>query len=54
MAGRSRASLHVRPISYEAREVDIRRRFSEFGPLKDVYQPLDHYSRRVSIKQPSE
>ncbi|KAK3019406.1 hypothetical protein RJ639_004656 [Escallonia herrerae] len=45
--GRARdlpTSLLVRNLHHGCRPEDLRRRFEEFGPLKDVYLPRDYYS----------
>ncbi|XP_056296005.1 serine/arginine-rich splicing factor 10-like [Pseudoliparis swirei] len=39
-------SLFVRNISDESRPEDIRREFGRYGPIVDVYIPLDFYTRR--------
>ncbi|KAI7799258.1 putative serine/arginine-rich splicing factor 10-like [Triplophysa rosa] len=39
-------SLFVRNISDESRPEDLRREFGRYGPIVDVYVPLDFYSRR--------
>ncbi|KAK9958263.1 hypothetical protein ABG768_012434 [Culter alburnus] len=40
------SSLFVRNISDESRPEDLRREFGRYGPIADVYIPLDFYSRR--------
>ncbi|XP_029957852.1 serine/arginine-rich splicing factor 10 isoform X2 [Salarias fasciatus] len=40
------SSLFVRNISDESRPEDLRREFGRYGPIVDVYIPLDFYSRR--------
>ncbi|XP_016357458.1 serine and arginine rich splicing factor 10b isoform X2 [Sinocyclocheilus anshuiensis] len=40
------SSLFVRNISDESRPEDLRREFGRYGPVADVYVPLDFYSRR--------
>lgn len=40
-----KVSLIVRNLPYHARKTDIFERFEEFGKIKDVYVPLDHYTR---------
>uniref|UniRef100_A0A8C1LWJ4 Serine/arginine-rich splicing factor 10 n=1 Tax=Cyprinus carpio TaxID=7962 RepID=A0A8C1LWJ4_CYPCA len=40
------SSLFVRNISDESRPEDLRREFGRYGPVTDVYIPLDFYSRR--------
>ncbi|KAM9415772.1 uncharacterized protein ACWYII_024459 isoform 2-T2 [Salvelinus alpinus] len=39
-------SLFIRNISDESRPEDLRREFGRYGPVVDVYIPLDFYSRR--------
>ncbi|XP_062841849.1 serine/arginine-rich splicing factor 10 isoform X1 [Trichomycterus rosablanca] len=39
-------SLFIRNISDESRPEDLRREFGRYGPIVDVYIPLDFYSRR--------
>ncbi|XP_071382306.1 serine/arginine-rich splicing factor 10 isoform X2 [Centroberyx affinis] len=39
-------SLFVRNISDESRPEDLRREFGRYGPIVDVYIPLDFYTRR--------
>ncbi|XP_035460483.1 serine/arginine-rich splicing factor 10 isoform X1 [Scophthalmus maximus] len=39
-------SLFVRNIADESRPEDIRREFGRYGPIVDVYIPLDFYTRR--------
>ncbi|XP_063422453.1 serine/arginine-rich splicing factor 10-like [Mytilus trossulus] len=38
-------SLYVRNVNEGAREDEMRAMFGKYGPLKDVYIPLDYYSR---------
>ncbi|CAL8353729.1 unnamed protein product [Arctogadus glacialis] len=40
------SSLFVRNISDESRPEDLRREFARYGPIVDVYIPLDFYHRR--------
>ncbi|XP_019724607.1 serine/arginine-rich splicing factor 10 [Hippocampus comes] len=40
------SSLFVRNISEESRPEDLRREFGRYGPIVDVYIPLDFYTRR--------
>ncbi|KAM9737253.1 uncharacterized protein ACNS7B_013007 [Menidia menidia] len=40
------SSLFVRNISDESRPEDLRREFGRYGPIVDVYIPLDFYTRR--------
>ena len=49
MANRSRPSVYVRPIPPGVRGVDLREKFRPFGDIKDIYQPLDHRTRTVSL-----
>ncbi|XP_014852034.1 serine and arginine rich splicing factor 10b isoform X3 [Poecilia latipinna] len=39
-------SLFVRNISDESRPEDLRREFGRYGPIVDVYIPLDFYTRQ--------
>uniref|UniRef100_A0A3Q2G2I5 Serine and arginine rich splicing factor 10b n=1 Tax=Cyprinodon variegatus TaxID=28743 RepID=A0A3Q2G2I5_CYPVA len=39
-------SLFVRNISDESRPEDLRREFGRYGPVVDVYIPLDFYTRQ--------
>ncbi|XP_076868597.1 uncharacterized protein srsf10a isoform X2 [Brachyhypopomus gauderio] len=39
-------SLFIRNISDESRPEDLRREFGRYGPIVDVYVPVDFYSRR--------
>ncbi|XP_034029998.1 serine/arginine-rich splicing factor 10 isoform X1 [Thalassophryne amazonica] len=39
-------SLFVRNIADESRPEDLRREFGRYGPIVDVYIPLDYYTRR--------
>ncbi|XP_053183301.1 serine/arginine-rich splicing factor 10 isoform X2 [Scomber japonicus] len=39
-------SLFVRNIADESRPEDLRREFGRYGPIVDVYIPLDFYTRR--------
>nr|XP_002126373.2 serine/arginine-rich splicing factor 12 isoform X1 [Ciona intestinalis] len=43
---RPNASLFVRNIADNIRPDDLRREFVRFGPVSDVYIPLDYYNRR--------
>ncbi|VDK42862.1 unnamed protein product [Anisakis simplex] len=38
-------TLYVRQVHYAARPDDLRVVFERIGPLRDVYIPLDYYSR---------
>ncbi|XP_030015069.1 serine/arginine-rich splicing factor 10 [Sphaeramia orbicularis] len=40
------SSLFVRNIADESRPEDLRREFGRYGPIVDVYIPLDFYTRR--------
>ncbi|XP_037129963.1 serine/arginine-rich splicing factor 10 [Syngnathus acus] len=40
------SSLFVRNISEESRPEDLRHEFGRYGPIVDVYIPLDFYTRR--------
>ncbi|XP_068425330.1 serine/arginine-rich splicing factor 10 isoform X3 [Clinocottus analis] len=40
-------SLFVRNIADDSRPEDIRREFGRYGPIVDVYIPLDFYTRRA-------
>uniref|UniRef100_A0A3Q2YS66 Serine and arginine rich splicing factor 10a n=1 Tax=Hippocampus comes TaxID=109280 RepID=A0A3Q2YS66_HIPCM len=40
------SSLFVRNISDESRPEDLRREFGRYGPVVDVYIPLDFYTRQ--------
>ncbi|XP_049606247.1 serine/arginine-rich splicing factor 10 isoform X1 [Syngnathus scovelli] len=40
------SSLFVRNISDESRPEDLRREFGRYGPIVDVYIPLDFYTRQ--------
>ncbi|XP_063055290.1 serine/arginine-rich splicing factor 10 [Engraulis encrasicolus] len=39
-------SLFIRNISDESRPEDLRREFGRYGPIVDVYIPVDFYNRR--------
>ncbi|XP_061112279.1 serine/arginine-rich splicing factor 10-like [Conger conger] len=39
-------SLFIRNISDESRPEDLRREFGRYGPIVDVYIPVDFYTRR--------
>lgn len=43
---RSASSLLVRNLSYRVTGDEIRRMMSEFGEVRDVYIPRDHYSKQ--------
>ncbi|XP_036411219.1 serine/arginine-rich splicing factor 10-like [Megalops cyprinoides] len=40
-------SLFIRNISDEVRPEDLRREFGRYGPIVDVYIPVDFYTRRA-------
>eukprot|EP00741_Cyanophora_paradoxa_P000199 tig00000402_g193.t1 len=42
---RNAASLHVRNIPRDCKPDELREMFSKFGDIKDVYLPLDYYTR---------
>lgn len=39
-------SIILRKLSFSTKTDEIRRIFSKFGEIRDVYIPLDHYSKR--------
>ncbi|XP_030639242.1 serine/arginine-rich splicing factor 10 isoform X2 [Chanos chanos] len=39
-------SLFIRNVSDESRPEDLRREFGRYGPIVDVYVPVDFYTRR--------
>ncbi|XP_069478781.1 serine/arginine-rich splicing factor 10 isoform X2 [Ambystoma mexicanum] len=39
-------SLFVRNVGDDTRSEDLRREFGRYGPIVDVYVPLDYYTRR--------
>uniref|UniRef100_A0A3B3R4B8 Serine and arginine rich splicing factor 10a n=1 Tax=Paramormyrops kingsleyae TaxID=1676925 RepID=A0A3B3R4B8_9TELE len=39
-------SLFIRNISDDSRPEDLRREFGRYGPIVDVYIPVDFYTRR--------
>merc|ERR1712113_863784 len=43
---RDNTSLFIRNISDDCRADELRKEFSRFGPIKDVYIPLDYYNNR--------
>ncbi|XP_039269030.1 uncharacterized protein LOC120344019 isoform X2 [Styela clava] len=43
--GHPNLSLFVRNVGESVRPEDLRREFSRFGPISDVYVPLDYYTR---------
>ncbi|KAL1237827.1 Serine/arginine-rich splicing factor [Trichinella pseudospiralis] len=44
--GQPNVSLYIRNVPYEARDDELRAMFSKYGPVRDVYIPLDYYTRR--------
>eukprot|EP00112_Aurelia_sp_Birch-Aquarium-sp1_P017002 Seg3900.2 transcript_id=Seg3900.2/GoldUCD/mRNA.D3Y31 product="Serine/arginine-rich splicing factor 12" protein_id=Seg3900.2/GoldUCD/D3Y31 len=38
-------SLYVRNIHNDTRQEDLRKMFGQYGPISDVYIPLDYYTR---------
>ncbi|XP_041096502.1 serine/arginine-rich splicing factor 10-like isoform X2 [Polyodon spathula] len=40
-------SLFIRNISDESRSEDLRREFGRYGPIVDVYIPVDYHTRRA-------
>ncbi|KAF7236518.1 Serine/arginine-rich splicing factor 10 [Varanus komodoensis] len=40
------SSLFVRNVADDTRSEDLRREFGRYGPIVDVYVPLDFYTRR--------
>jgi len=46
-SGSSNVSLYVRHISDNTRPDDLRRTFEKYGPIKDIYIPMDYYTRRA-------
>uniref|UniRef100_A0A914WIS7 RRM domain-containing protein n=1 Tax=Plectus sambesii TaxID=2011161 RepID=A0A914WIS7_9BILA len=45
--GSSNVSLYVRHIADTTRPDDLRRVFEKYGPIKDIYIPMDYYTRRA-------
>lgn len=39
-------SLFIRNVAEDTRSEDLRRGFGRYGPIVDVYVPLDFYTRR--------
>lgn len=39
-------SLFIRNVPEEARQEELRSMFAKYGPVSDVYIPLDYYTRR--------
>lgn len=39
-------SVLAKNLSFDVSVGDIRRLFSKYGEIRDVYMPLDHYTRR--------
>ncbi|KRZ56546.1 Serine/arginine-rich splicing factor 12, partial [Trichinella nativa] len=48
--GQPNVSLYIRNVPYEARDDELRAMFSKYGPVRDVYIPLDYYTRRPQLK----
>ncbi|CAN0415091.1 unnamed protein product [Lampetra fluviatilis] len=40
------SSVYVRNVADSTRPEDLRREFGRYGPIVDVYIPLDYYTRR--------
>ncbi|XP_047137882.1 serine/arginine-rich splicing factor 10 [Hydra vulgaris] len=38
-------SLYIRNLSSSTRSDDLRRMFAKYGPIRDIYIPLDYYTR---------
>ncbi|GAU90885.1 hypothetical protein RvY_03243-1 [Ramazzottius varieornatus] len=45
--GKPNSSLYVRGVAEETRNEELKEMFAKFGPVKDVYIPLDYYTRRA-------
>lgn len=43
--GKSVTSLFVRNVRHDARPEDVRKLFSKYGDISDVYIPLDHHTK---------
>jgi len=43
--GRRTTSLFIRNVSYDTKPEDLRKLFTRYGYVRDVYIPLDHYTR---------
>jgi len=43
--GRRTTSLFIRNVSYETKPEDLRKLFTRYGYVRDVYIPLDYYTR---------
>ncbi|XP_057305803.1 serine/arginine-rich splicing factor 10-like [Hydractinia symbiolongicarpus] len=43
--GKTTTSVYVRNIHHDVVSDDLRKMFSKYGPLSDVYVPLDYYTR---------
>ena len=41
------ASVFVKNLPYDAKEVDLKDVFSKFGRLRDVYIPLDFHTKVI-------
>lgn len=39
------ASVFVKNLPYDAREVDLKEVFAKYGRLRDVYIPLDFHTK---------
>ncbi|XP_065198180.1 uncharacterized protein LOC135829716 isoform X2 [Sycon ciliatum] len=46
MSARPGKSLYVRNLSHNARNDDLRKVFEKYGPISDVYMPLDYYTHQ--------
>jgi len=44
---RQTTSLYVRNLHHECRQDDLRKIFSKYGEITDVYIPLDYHTRQV-------
>ena len=43
--GAPNASIFIKNLPYEVREDDLKDVFTKFGRLRDVYIPLDYYTK---------
>lgn len=43
--GRGTTSLFIRNVSYDTKPEDLRKLFTRYGYVRDVYIPLDYYTR---------
>ena len=43
--GRRTTSLFIRNVSYDTKPEDLRKLFTRYGYVRDVYIPLDYYTR---------